>query len=175
MARQPLFQTRKPIDRIRRVKRGGGKESRGGEIERVGCCSGVRPRGGRRVVSEGADRAAVTGGKFQGKGSEEDAGLRELIEVGETLDDRDAAAEQNAVDARDLREVVNVGDRGRLNSENLDAVGDTPVGEVIADAGQAVAVDGGIGDVFVPVGAEQEAFAVGEGGGEGAEVSNGEQ
>ncbi len=98
-----------------------------------------------------------------------------MIEVGETLDDRDAAAEQNAVDARDLREVVNVGDRGRLNSENLDAVRDTPVGEVIADAWQAVAVDGGIGDVFVPVGAEQQALAVGEGGGEGAEVSNGEQ
>ena len=112
------------------------------------------PRAGGRVVGESTDGAAVTGGELERKGGEEDAGLRELIEVGQTLDDRDAAAEQNAVDARDLREVVYVGDRGRLNPENLDAACDTPQGKILRNSRQAIAVDRGIGDVLVPVGAE---------------------
>jgi len=75
----------------------------GGEKSGGGWRSAVWPRGGGRIVGESTDRAAVTGDELQGECGEKDTGLRKLIEVGETLDDRDAAAEQNEVNAGDLR------------------------------------------------------------------------
>jgi hypothetical protein len=106
---------------------------------------------------------------------EEHAELGELIEVRESFDDSDTPAEEELVNADDLGEVVHISDGGRLDAENFDVMGDAPRGEFVGDAREAVAVERGVGSVPIPIGAEEEALAVDELGGDGAEVRNGEE
>src|SRR5262245_30211394 len=114
---------------------------------------------GRAVDGERPAGAAVAAVDLQWHGAKKYPLSPQRLQVGQALDDDDAAAEENAVDHADLLQIIDVGHRRRLHHQQTDPPIDAPLGQLAADAGQVVAVDLRLIDAGAPTGPQQQPVA----------------